>query len=357
MKILFFFVHPAKFHVFRHTIDRLMEEGHHVDVAIISKDVLPQLVEKTNWNCVNIFPEGRRGKTNSRIRIFSSALINFFKTVYRLHKYVSSRKIKYDLFVTDDCLSVVGKMLGVPVLFFLDNDVAMVKECYPLFWCSNKIFAPQSTDLGPFKNKKVSFNGCKELCYLHPDYFSPDITIPQKYNLLPKQYVLIRTVTLSATHDAGKKGISDSNLEELIKVIKKNGYQPVISSERSLCSKYEEYRFTGSAEEFIHILAGAAMCFGDSQTVNSEAIILGVPAICVNDVWNVIGVVKEQREIWELAYCYLTKDYTLAIEKANELLSQQAAREKWTEKYKRVIGQLDDVNHLLFETIKNSGAV
>lgn len=33
------------------------------------------------------------------------------------------------------------------------------------------------------------------------------------------------------------------------------------------------------------------------------------------------------------------------------------AREKWTEKYKSVIGQLDDVNHLLFETIKNSGAV
>ena len=129
MNLLFFFVHPAKFHVFKHTIDRLMSEGHHVDVVIISKDVLPQLVQKTDWNCTNIFPEGRRSETNSRIKIFGGAVKNFFKTVYRLRRYIKSRKIKYDLFITDDCLSVVGRCSGVPVLFFLDNDVAMIPEC------------------------------------------------------------------------------------------------------------------------------------------------------------------------------------------------------------------------------------
>jgi predicted glycosyltransferase len=339
MNVLFFFVHPAKFHVFKHCIDRLTAEGHHVDVAIISKDVLPDLVEKTDWNCVNIFPEGRRGETNSKIKIFSSALKNFFKTIFRLRKYISSSKIKYDLYVTDDCLSVVGKMSGVPVLFFLDNDVAMVPEYFPLFWSSTKIFAPAATNCGLFNCKKLGFRGYKELCYLHPDYFTADRSIPLKYDLTPKKYVLIRTVAFSATHDAGKEGISNSKLARLIEIVEKNGFQPVISSERSLSSEYEKYRFKGDAAEFIHILAFAAMYFGDSQTVNSEAIVLGVPAICCNDFVKIIGVMREQEERFKVTFGFEVKDFDLALDKVNELLGMPDLQQQWEAKRKYMLQQ------------------
>ena len=355
MNFLFFFVHPAKFHVFKHTIDRLMAEGHHVDVVIISKDVLPQLVEKTNWNCTNIFPEGRRGETNSKIRIFSSALKNFFKTIYRLRRYIKSRGVKYDLFVTDDCLSVVGRFSGVHVLFFLDNDVAMIPECFPLFWSSTKIFAPRATDLGRFAGKKISFNGYKELCYLHPAYFTADTSVPQKYGLVPRKYVLIRTVSFSATHDAGKEGVSNSKLSLLIEVVKKHGFQPVISSERPLKEEFEPYRFKGHPDEFIHVLASAAMYFGDSQTVNSEAIVLGVPAICCNDFVNIIGVMREQEEKYAVTYGFETKDYERALAKVDELLDMPDLQEVWKSRWQNMIGQVDDVTQKLYSTIIKMG--
>ena len=332
-----------------------MSEGHHVDVAIISKDVLPQLVQKTHWNWTDLFPEGRRGESNSKIRIFAATMKNFFKTVYRLHRYIKSRKVAYDLFVTDDCLSVVGKFSGVPVLFFLDNDVAMIPECYPLFWCSTKIFAPRATNLGRFDGKKISFNGYKELCYLHPNHFAADASIPAKYGLAPKTYVLIRTVSFSATHDAGKEGISNDRLSRLLEVVKKHGLLPVISSERPLKEQFEPYRFKGHPDEFIHVLAFAAMYFGDSQTVNSEAIVLGVPAICCNDFVNILGVMREQEENYAMTYGFEIKDYDRALEKVDELLDMPDLQEVWQSRWRNMMRQVDDVSQKLYSSIMELG--
>ncbi len=56
MRILFYFVHPAKYHLFKHAIYALKAEGHIIDIAITTKDVLEDLVRTKGWEYTNIFP-------------------------------------------------------------------------------------------------------------------------------------------------------------------------------------------------------------------------------------------------------------------------------------------------------------
>lgn len=353
MNILFFFVHPAKFHVFRPVIDRLMEEGHHVDVAIISKDVLPQLIETTDWNCVNIFPEGRTNRATKRITRMFITLINAFKTAWRLYRYIKKQNIRYNLFVTDDCLSFVGKAMRVPVLFFLDDDISVVPENAPLLQCATKILAPAITNIGRFGSKKIPFAGYKEACYLMPKYFTPDSDIPHKYGLQPGQYVFIRLVSLSATHDFGKQGISDERLATLVNTVEDCNLQPVLSLERAIPQQYEKYRLKCSPDETIHILAHAALYWGDSQTMTSEAVLLGVPAIRCNDFVGKISVMDEKESKYGMTYGFLPKDFDLAIEKTKTLLKDvEVLSAEWQAKHKNLLSCIEDIPEKMYAVIK-----
>ena len=73
-RYLFYFVHPSKYYLFRNSINKLKESGCQVDIAIISKDVLEDLIIKEGWEYFNLFPEGRRSNSSGRLSIlFSSA--------------------------------------------------------------------------------------------------------------------------------------------------------------------------------------------------------------------------------------------------------------------------------------------
>ena len=60
MNILFFLVHPAKFHFHRVQVNELISRGHNVDILITNKDILEELVKEEGWEYTNIFPEGRK---------------------------------------------------------------------------------------------------------------------------------------------------------------------------------------------------------------------------------------------------------------------------------------------------------
>ena len=49
MRILFYIVHPSKYHLFRYAIKEL-KKNNEVDIIINSKDVLQRLIESENWN-------------------------------------------------------------------------------------------------------------------------------------------------------------------------------------------------------------------------------------------------------------------------------------------------------------------
>lgn len=353
MNILFFIVHPAKFHMVQPAVRRLLQEGNRCDIAIISKDVLPELLESSGLEYENVLAMDRRCRVRSRLVKSFAALWGAAVTVWRLWRYVRRRRCRYDMFVTDDCLCVLGWLLRVPSLFLLDDDIDVVPEIAPLAWCATGILAPSSTRLGRFSGKKIPYRGYKEACYLMPSHFQPDAEVLRRYGVGLHGYVFVRLVSLSATHDRDKRGISDESLGRLIGVIRSHGLRPLLCAERKVGERYGEYAFTGDPMDALQLLSQAAAYFGDSQTMTSEAVLLGVPAVRCNDFVGRISVMEEKETVYGMAYGFLSKDVGKAIDKLDELLSMPNLNETWQGKRARLLSSIEDVPDRLFCAIRN----
>jgi len=357
MNYLFFFVHPSKFHVFRPTINTLISKGHNVEVLITSKDVLEDLVKSENWKWKNIFPEGR--KMNG-ISPYISSTINLFRTIWRLYFY--TRNKNYDLFITDDLLVYIGKLKNVPTIVFNDDDIQVVKQFAIIMAVADHILAPDITDLGRYNKKKIGFPSYKELAYLHPNYFLPDKSVVSEFNPSLENYSIIRIVSLRAYHDVGKKGITDIQILEIIKVLEKIG-KVFIVAERPLPSSLEKYRIKLSPQKILHALAFAQIFVGDSQTMTSEATILGVPAFRCNDFVGRISVVDEKETKYQLSFNFLTKDYPKMIERLKEFVVDSDFKSSFKKKREKLISEKIDLTKFMiwyFEnyfTIENHGSI
>ena len=345
-RFLFFFVHPSKFHVFKNTINHLKSKGHQVDILITSKDVLEELVKKEGWEYTNIFPEGRKFKN---ISPYISAGVNFFRTIFRLLKYCKGKK--YDLFITDDLLVYVGKLKKVPTIAFTDDDIAIVKQFSIILKFADYILAPVITNLGRFNEKKIAFNGYKELAYLHPNQFTPDLELVRK--IIPeKNYFILRLVSLTAYHDVGKSGITKEKAKQLICLLENYG-KVYISAERKLDKELEKYRLNIEPHQLKDVLAQAKVYVGDSQTMSSEAAILGVPSFRFNDFVGKIGVMDEKDDVYKLSKSYKTSEFPLLLKDLEISLIGDSFSLQIKENQKRMLSEKVDLTSFMIWLLEN----
>lgn len=347
MKFLFFFVHPSKYHLYRNTINKLLIDGHAVKILITSKDVLEPLVKEENWDYINIFPEGRKIK---HLPAKVSAVINTFRTLYRLNKYAGQKK--YDLYITDDLLTITGRLKRVPSILFQDDDITAVPESILVLSTANHILAPECANFKKYNQKKIGFKGFKASAYLHPNHFIADKKVLEKYNLVGKRFFIIRLVSLTATHDMGKKGLTDDYLDLLISKLERFG-KVIINSERPLKLKYEKYRISVKPNEFMNLIAFADLFISDSQTMSMEAGYLGTPYIRFNDFVGKISYLDELENKYELGFGILTKDKEKLFKKIDELISYPYIKNDWLIKRQKMLVETIDLSKYMIWLYEN----
>ena len=225
MKVLFYFGHPAQYLFLRASIRDLIDRKVSVMILIKSKDVLEDIIKNDKLTYRNILPV-ERGK--SRFSIF----ISLIKRILRLFPLVLNEKP--DLMVsTDASVAIVGKILNVNRITITEDDYNVIKTLASLTYpFTQTIICPGVCDVGKYHRKKVGYEGYMKLGYLHPSVFSPDQSVLLKYDLTSK-YILLRLARLTAHHDFGIKGISESILEQIIQMASENGFRLYISSEGS----------------------------------------------------------------------------------------------------------------------------
>ncbi len=276
-KVLFFLIHPAKFHQFRVTINTLIKNGHEVDIIIIGRDILEELVKNEGWNYRIIFPRGRKWKS---VNVLISAGLLFFPTIFKL--YMLSRSKKYDLFLTDDLLSYVGKLRGIPTIYFTDDDFSAVPQALLYILPATNIFAPNICYLGKYEKKVIGYYGYKSLAHLHPNNFQPDRLKLHKNLTDNKPFFFIRTVMANSKHDNGKSGIDDDLLRKMVSKLEKEG-RVILNSERPLPEDLIKYKLNYNKNDIAHYLYFAKIVIGDSTTMSAEAAVLGTPSIEIDD--------------------------------------------------------------------------
>jgi predicted glycosyltransferase len=255
---------------------------------------------------------------------------------------------------------MVGIGTDEPIAAFLNRKPCIIvndSEPTPLQHIINRIFADAiltpscfRKDLGP---KQVRFAGYKELAYLQPKYFKPDPSIYDELKInRGEKYVILRFNVFDAFHDIGKHGFSISDQFSLVE--KLNKYTHVfISPEGNLSKGLESHRLPIPYSRIHHALYYAHLLVTDTQTMTTEAAVLGTPAVRSNN-WvgpNDMGNFIELEQKYDLIYSYQKSEQ--AIHKAIELIKQPDLKEQWAKKREKLLADKIDVTHFLVDFIEN----
>ena len=346
MKILFYLSHPAHYHLFKNIINDLGKR-HSIKVLLVKKDVLEELVEKENWDYLNIHPEGRRIEG---LPILLSGGIMLAKAEYRLFKFL--RKYRPDLMIgTEGTLAHMGKLFGIRCLLVNEDDSSVARSNYLFQPFSDKVIVPVTVDPGLWGKRRVAYEGYHELAYLHPKYFKPDRNVVLKFNPAGERYFIIRLALLTAHHDVGKKGIETDVLKNLIEFLKPRG-KVFITSESKLQPEFDEHRLRLSVHEIHHALYYADLFLGDSQTMTMEAAVLGTPAFRFNSFADKCSVILELTDKYGLVFNFLPQQSEELVDKVKEVLSIENHKELWAKKRDKMLSEKIDVTQWMIGLIE-----
>jgi predicted glycosyltransferase len=346
MKIGFYLSHPAHFHLFKNIIKDLRQR-HDVFVVYNKKDVLHNLIADSDF--ANISSEI---KTKVKVSSKAGLLIQFSLKV--LGAYRIFRKQKADVIVgTSIIIAMLGKLLHFKSIIVNEDDFDIVKKTadfgYPY---ADTILAPSVCRTTHFDKKTVKYEGYHELAYLHPNHFTPDKSVVEKYFPANQTYYIIRFVKLAAHHDEGIKGINSKIATEIVRILSPYG-KVFITSERKLEPELEGYRININPIDMHHVMAFAALYIGDSQTMAAEAGVLGVPFIRFNDFVGRISYLNELENKYELGYGIKTENVPDLYTTIRKLTETSGIKELFQERRKRMMAEKIDVSLFMSWFIEN----
>lgn len=342
MRILLDIGHPAHVHFFKNTIWNLENKGHEVLITARDKDVSIDLLKDYNINHVVV------GKiSNTKLGLIAE----WIKRDYKIYKI--AKKFKPDILmgILNPCAAHASKILGKSAIIFNDSEVVSSTAAitYPFV---NVIWTPSNfaKSLG---TKQVRFDGYKEFAYLHPNYFCPNPSIFKKLGINPKdKYVVMRFVAWKAGHDMNQKGFDLEMKMKYIREIEKYA-RVFISSESDLSPELEPYRISLPPSKMHDLISYAQLLIGDSQTMTTEAAVLGTPAIRCNSFVgeNDMSNFKELEHEYGLIFNF--SDPESALEKAVKLLQTPGLKEEWKDKKERLLQDKIDVTGFMTWFVEN----
>lgn len=326
--------HPAHVHYYKHVTNELVRKGHKVLFTCRNKEFTESLLAYYGYDYVTF------GKS---YRSLAGKLFGIFYFTLRL--LIVAIKYKPDIFINASINSAfVAWILRKPHIALEDT---FNKEQVSLYLPFTNCVLTGDYPHPSLGRKELRFKGYNELAYLHPKRFKPNSLITQELGIKKNdRYVIVRFVSWNASHDIGHKGITSENkiravneFSQLAKVF--------ISSESSIPSVLQKYRFPLPPESMHDAIAGASLVFGESATMVSEAAVLGVPGIFLDNTGRYYT--KDQENTYGLCFNYTEsiQDQDIAIRKGIEILRQDHNSEEWQKKLNKMLVEKIDVTAFL----------
>ena len=343
MRILFELSHPKHYYQFRCIMNSLINEGHDVNIVARDKDVLLNILQEENQNYL-IY--GHHGK--SILRKFTILPILLYK-YYKILK-----KINPDIIVSkaSPYAVIMNWFFNLKTIIAPDSEVVQLTNIF-VAPKSSIIITPKvySIDYG---RKHRRFNGFFEDCYLHPSVFRPRKDIITDIGIdvnLP--YFILRFISWTANHDINKYGFSSTDKMDIVNFLIKYG-RVYISSEGKLPDELNKYKLKIPASKLHDVLHFATMYIGDSQTMATEAALLGTPAIRYNsfvgpnDMSNFIVLEKKHQLLRNFSEIHDVKACM------NEFIINPENKKSWLMKRRKYYSTKSDANSTIKKYILNA---
>ena len=342
MNILIDINHPAHVHLFRNVYKMLVEKGHEVLVVVKEIPSAMKLLDLYGIPYVNI------GKKDDNMMRKGLDQLVYDK---RLLKIVRDHHI--DLGVGSSIniphASKLSKMKSV----ILDDDD---DEVEPLFVKFGHPFADTILTPSAIKRKSskaVYVDAYHELAYLHPNRFTPDTSVLCDAGVEEGEpYFILRFNAFKAHHDIGAEGLSIENKRRLVERLLARG-KVFITTERDIDDEFKPYQLAVSPDRAHSLMYYATMFVGDSQTMTSEAAVLGTPAVKCNSFAGRLAVPNELEHKYGLCYSFLPDQQEAFFAKIEELLAMPDLKGEWQIRRQRLLSDKIDYTSFLVWFVEN----
>lgn len=273
MNILFVSGHPAQVHNFRNARKELISAGHNVFWLTTPKDIATNLLD------IYKIPYQTLLKPNKGI--ISKAWTLLRNVLWEICLF---RRNKIDVAITRTCpyTTIAAKICGIKHITINDTEHA----AYKMKKFSDQVDAvvlPECFDF-QLRSDELRFPGNIELFYLHRNRFVP-APIWDLLQIEPDtRFAIVRFVKWDAWHDTELVGgFTLDQKRELVARLQKH-MRVFISSETELPTDLEPYRIQIPIERMHDVQAAASLFVGESATMASESVVLGTPAIYIDEV-------------------------------------------------------------------------
>jgi len=344
LNILFDIGHPAHVHLFKNVIKTLKANGHIVYITIKDDSNIKQLLEFERLNYIILGTKGKGlfQKVFKQIYFTFSVLILFWKYKIDIAVGVSISIAQASLFSR------------TKAIVFDDDDMSAT----PAFAALSHSFAAHVVSpaiLSKERNRKkdIFHKAYHELAYLHPHYFTADKRIISAQNINPHEFFsIIRFSALKAHHDINEQGIGKELATQIISLLEKKG-KVFITSEKELPAAFQKYRLPIAAHQFHDLLAYASILVCDSQTVASEAAVLGVPSVRINSFVGRISYLEELEHQYQLTFGFKPHQFEQAYQKIQEIINQNNLKEVFQKRRQRMLSEKIDLTAFMLWFIEN----
>lgn len=334
MNILIDIGHPGHVHLMHPLAEELKSRGHKIHYAVRDIPVAKRLMEHygmTPWVDLGGKKDSLAGKAKT---VVSQDL--------QLLRYVRRNHIDWG-FSSGLVLSHVSKLTSMKAFMFDDDDdkaePLITKYGHPL---TDVVFTPDC--IRRKTRHAVYYHGTHELAYLHPNRFTPNPVVLQHAGLQPgERFFIMRFVALKGHHDVGQQGLTLEQKQTLVDLLKPHG-RVIITSERTIEPEFEPYRLPIPPEEIHSLMAYSSMFLGDSQTMTSEAAVLGVPALKCNTFAGRLSVPNMLENNYQLCYAYTPDHFDDMLQQITRLLSMEpdALHNEWQSRRQLMLNEMVD---------------
>lgn len=342
--ILFDINHPGHVHLFRETIKELSEKDYNIFVTVKDIPSAKYLLKNYGIDFIEI--------GSKKDSLLMKGIIQL-KYNFRILGLIRKNNIKIGI-GTSLTLAHVSKISKLRSLIFDDDD----DEVQPLMTRFGHPFADYvlSPDVLKGKRKKkdtLYYPGYHELAYLHPERFKPDPGVLTEAGLNKNErFFILRFNAFKAHHDVGVEGLDLEKKRKIIDLLKDKG-KIFITTEKEIDPEFKQYQLKVSPEKIHSLIFYSTMLIGDSQTMTSEAAVLGTPAIRSNSFAGRISYLEEEEKKYGLTFGFRPDQFEDMIIKVEELLKQKDLNGVWAKKREKMLADKINVTSFIVWFVEN----
>jgi uncharacterized protein len=344
MNILIDIGHPAHVHLFKNAIIKFKEDGNNVTITIKDNSVVKGLLDALKLDYIIL---GSKGKGFIRKSIKQVGFS--FKVLTLIRKHKIDFALGVSISIAQACLFFKAK-----AIVFDDDDISAT----PVFAAlshrfANHVVSPAVLKKERNRKKDVFYASYHELAYLHPTRFKPNQDILKETRISKGDiFSIVRFSAMQAHHDIHEQGISNNQAIKIIELLEQKG-KVFITSEKLLPEDLQKYQLSLSPDKFHDFLSFASILVCDSQTVASEAAVLGVPSVRINTFVGRISYLEELEKKYELTFGFLPNDFENALNKIQTLVNQKYRSLIFQKRRKKMLTEKIDLTAFIVWLIEN----